>query len=74
MHDVTLATVLSTSVIWRGNDSLSGWVESKVSLIHQLLIETRIDIRIVVCDGLVILMIATLVVDLRPILEELVQD
>lgn len=74
MHDITLATVLSTSIIRRGNDSLSSWVESKVSLIHQLLVETRIDIRVVICDGLVILMIATLVVDLSPILEELVQD
>ena len=39
LHDVTLTTVLSTSVVRSRYDGLPRWIESKVSLIHKLLIE-----------------------------------
>jgi len=74
LHDVTLTTVLSTSVVRSRYDGLPRWIESKVSLIHKLLVEARIDICVVVCDGLGVV-VTTLAARLSIIiLEEFVQD
>ena len=74
LHDVTLTTVLSTSVVRSRYDGLPRWIESKVSLIHKLLVEARIDICVVVCDSLGVV-VTTLAARLSIIiLEEFVQD
>lgn len=46
-HNFSLV-VASSIVIRSGNDSLPGWVEPKVSLVHQLLVERGVDGGIVV--------------------------
>ena len=67
--------MLATSrVIGGRDDGLTGGVEAKVGLVHQLVIEGRVDRCVVVCDGLVAVVRSTALVDLRTVLEELVED
>ena len=46
-HDFTLVVTRSI-VVWGRNDSLSCWIETKVGLVHQLLVEGRVHGRVVV--------------------------
>ena len=55
IQDATIATLVTRAVVRGGNDGLAGWVEAKVRLVHQLVIEARVDIRVVVLDGLSVL-------------------
>ena len=73
LHHVTLR-VLSTGVIRRGDDCLPRRVETEVGLVHQLLVEARVDRGVIVGDRLVVVMGGRTLVDLGAVLEELVQD
>ena len=55
IQDATIATLVTRAVVRGGNDGLAGWIEAKVRLVHQLVIEARVDIRVVVLDGLSVL-------------------
>ena len=52
-HIVALRMACALRVVRCRYDGLSGWVEAKVSLIHKLLVETRIDRGVVVLNGLI---------------------
>ena len=52
-HIVALWVTRPLHIIRRGYDGLPRRIEAKVSLIHELLIETRIDRRVVVLNGLI---------------------
>ena len=67
IQDAAIATLVTRAVVRGGNDGLAGWIESKVRLVHQLVIEARVDIRVVVLDGLRVLCCCR--VHLRTILE-----
>ena len=72
VHDVARPTVRTARVIRSRHDRLACWIEAKVRLVHQLLVEARVHRRVVVVDGLVDV-VSALGVDLGSILEELVQ-
>jgi len=72
VHDVTLV-VLPSCAVGRGHDRLAGRVVTEVRLVHQLVVERRINSRVVVLYGLLVVCHAVLV-DLRPVFEELVQN
>ena len=69
VHDIALR-VLTTRVIGRRDDGLTGRIETEVRLVHQLLVETRVDLRVVVLNSLVALVLPFG----STILEQLVQD
>ena len=69
VHDIALR-VLTTRVIGRRDDGLAGRIETEVRLVHQLLVETRVDLRVVVLNSLVALVLPFG----SAILEQLVQD
>ena len=74
-HHVSLhvVTVVARCVVRGGHDCLASWVESKVGLVHQLLVEGGVHIGVVVGDG--VLVVDTLGVELgASILEQFVQD
>ena len=74
-HIVALRMACALRVVRRRYDGLSGWVEAKVSLIHKLLVETRIDRGVVVLNGLIGVRWSGVRVHLlRSVLEQLVQD
>lgn len=76
LHQVVSSLMLYSALatVGCGHDCLPSWVEAKVSLVHELLIKTRIDSRIVVRNGLVVGR-GTGRIDLgRPILKQLVED
>ena len=52
-HIVALWVARPLRIVRRRDDGLPRWVEAKVSLIHKLLIETRIDRGVVVLNGLI---------------------
>lgn len=64
----------SLAIVGRGYDRLPLRIESKVSLIHKLFVETRIDRCVVVCDCLVGRWSRAGVHLLCTILEQLIQD
>ena len=68
-HVVTLWVPRALRIIRRGYDGLPRWVEAKVCLIHQLLVETRIDRGVIVSYGLIGRRSCVGVDLLRPILE-----
>ena len=73
-HVVTLGVPSALPRVGRGDNCLTLWIEAEVSLIHKLLIETRIDRCVVVRDRLILGWGGSWV-DLRcSILEQLVED
>ena len=52
-HIFALRMACALRVVRCRYNGLSGWVEAKVSLIHKLLVETRIDRCVVVLNGLI---------------------
>ena len=68
LHHVTLR-MLPAGVVRRGDDCLPRWVEAKVRLVHQLVVETRVYVRVVVLYRLVVDVLLRLAV-----LEQFVQD
>ena len=73
-HIVALRMACALRVVRRRYDGLSGWVEAKVSLIHKLLVETRIDRRVIVGYGLIGRWSSVRIDLLCPVLEQFVQD
>ena len=73
LHHVTLR-MLPAGVIRCGDNSLPGRVETKVGLIHELLIETRVNGGVIVGDSLIVVVSSRTLVHLGTVLEELVQD
>ena len=70
MHHFSLV-VLATGRAVRGrDDGLTSRVITEIRLVHQLLIERRVHVCVVVLDGLLMVSL----VDLGPVLEEFVQD
>ena len=61
-------------VIRRRYNGLSRWIEAKVCLIHELLVETRIDSGVIVGYGLIGSWSRVRVDLLGPVLEQFVQD
>ena len=72
IQDPAVATLLAGAVVGRGDDGLPRWVEAKVRLVHQLVVEARVHVRVVVLYRLIVHIL--LRVDTLPILEQFVQD
>ena len=72
IQDAAVATLLTGAVVGRGDDGLPRWVEAKVRLVHQLVVEARVHVRVVVLYRLIVDIL--LRVDALPILEKFVQD
>jgi len=45
-----MPAVTAMPVIWWGNYCLPSWVETKISLVHQLLIERCVYSRVIICN------------------------
>ena len=73
-HVFTLWVASSLRVIRRRNNGLSRRIEAKVCLIHELLVETRIDRGVVVGYGLIGRRSSVRIDLLCPVLEQFVQD
>ena len=69
IQDAAVTALLTRSVVGRGDDCLPRWVEAKVRLVHQLVVETRVYVRVVVLYRLVVDVLLRLAV-----LEQFVQD
>ena len=61
-------------VVRCGHDGLPGWIESKVGLVHELLVEARVNGGVIVGDSLIVVVSSRTLVHLGAVLEELVQD
>lgn len=72
IQNPTVATLLTGAVVGRGDDSLPRWVEAKVRLVHQLFVEARVHVRVVVLYRLIVDIL--LRVDALAILEQFVQN
>ena len=68
-HQLSLMVLAACGAVGRRNNGLTGWVVAKVRLVHQLLVEGRVHVRVVVLDGLLMGL-----ADLGPVLEELVEN
>ena len=73
LHHVTLR-MLPAGVIRRRDNSLPGRVETKVGLIHELLVKARVDGGVIVGDSLIVVVSSRALIHLGAVLEELVQD
>ena len=73
LHHVTLR-VLPAGVIRRGDNCLPRRIETKVGLVHELLVETRVNRGVIVGDSLIVVVSSRTLVHLGAVLEELVQD
>lgn len=75
LHHVTLLAMAAAGIVRRRDDCLSGRVETEVSLIHQLIIERRVDCCVIVLDSLgVVVAVVAALINLGSVLEQLVQD
>ena len=54
IQDPTVAALLTGAVVGRGDDCLPRGVEAEVRLVHQLVVETRVHVRVVVLYRLVV--------------------
>ena len=72
IQDSTITALLTSAVVGSGNNCLPRWVEAKVRLVHQLVVEARVHVRVVVLYRLIVDIL--LRVDALPILEQFVQD
>jgi len=73
VHDITALMVLASCAVRRGHDCLPGRIVAEVRLVHQLLVERRVDRGVIILDRLLVVLHARLV-HLSPVLEQLVQD
>ena len=73
VHDITALMVLASGAVRRGHDCLPGRIVAEVRLVHQLLVERRVDRGVIILDRLLVVLHARLV-HLSPVLEQLVQD
>jgi hypothetical protein len=75
LHHITLLAMAAASIVGRGDDCLSGRVETEVGLVHQLIIERRVDRCVIVLDslGVVVVVVASLI-NLGSVFEQLVQN
>ena len=69
VHHFSLMVLATSRTIRCGDNGLTCWVIAKVCLVHQLFIERRVHVCVVVLDSLLVRL-----VDLSSVLEELVQD
>ena len=73
LHHITLR-MLPASVVRRRDDCLPGGIETKVCLVHELLVEARVNGGVIVGDSLIVVVSSCTLVHLGAVLEELVQD
>ena len=73
LHHVTLR-MLPAGVIRRRHNCLPSRIETEVSLVHELLVEARVNGGVIVGDSLIVVVSSCTLVHLGAVLEELVQD
>lgn len=73
VHDITALVILASCAVRRRHNRLSGRVVAEVRLVHELLVEGRIHGCVIVLDGLLVVLHASLV-HLGPVFEQLVQN
>ena len=54
IQDSTITALLTSAVVGSGNNCLPRWVEAEVRLVHQLVVEARVHVRVVVLDRLIV--------------------
>lgn len=82
VHHIFTALVLTTCIVRCRDNGLPSGIEAKVCLIHELLIEARVDSRIVVRHGLhllllllvLLLLVVLVVAPIATLLEQFVQN
>ena len=73
LHHVTLR-MLPAGVIRRRHNCLPSRIETEVSLVHELLVEARVNGGVIVGDSLIVVVSSRALIHLGAVLEELVQD
>lgn len=72
VHEVALTTVCTARVVRGRHDGLASRVEPKVGLVHQLLVETRVNRCVVIVHCLVCVVGPRSCIHLRPVLKQFV--
>ena len=73
LHHVTLR-MLPAGVVRRRDNCLPSRIETEVGLVHELLVEARVNGGVIVGDSLVVVVSSRALIHLGAVLEELVQD